>query len=211
MPKRGVSLLYVMACQAEYGPCLRSRINPLMLGIGPVEAAVSLAAELGRLLHEKSLPDLVVNLGSAGSRTLPEKDVFQVTAVSYRDMDVSLLGYEKGCTPLLDLPASVALPFSIPGIPGATLSTGASIVSGGAYDGIGADMADMETFAVLRACQKFGVPLIGLRGISDGVKELGQLSDWEQYLHIIDEKLSLALDKLDKALDAGLLDLHGAR
>ena len=33
-------------------------------------------------------------------------------------------------------------------------------------------MVDMETFAVLRACQFFGVPLIGLRGISDGAAEL---------------------------------------
>jgi len=62
-------------------------------------------------------------------------------------------------------------------------------------------MVDMETFAVLRACQKFGVPLIGLRGISDGVKELGKLSDWEKYLHAIDEKLYHAIDKLDKSLN----------
>ncbi len=66
-------------------------------------------------------------------------------------------------------------------------------------------MVDMETFAVLRACQKFRLPMIGFRGISDGVKELGQLSDWEKYLSVIDVKLSQALDKLDKALHEGLL------
>ncbi len=201
------SVLCVMACHAEYGPCLQAKIDPLMLGIGPVEASVSLTAELSRRSYDDSLPRLVVNLGSAGSRTLPEKEVFQVTAVSYRDMDVSLLGYEKGCTPLLDLPASVKLPYRIPGIDGATLSTGASIVSGEAYNAIDAEMVDMETFAVLRACQKFGVPLIGLRGISDGVKELGQLSDWEQYLHVIDAKLSQAVDMLETALNENKLGL----
>jgi adenosylhomocysteine nucleosidase len=200
-----ISILYVMASRSEYGPCLQSKISPLMLGIGPVEASINLTAELGKRYHDKSLPDLVVSLGSAGSRVLPEKEVFQVTAVSYRDMDVSLLGYEKGCTPLLDLPASVPLPHTIHGIPGATLSTGASIISGDAYNAIDADMVDMETFAILRACQKFSIPMIGFRGISDGVKELGQLSDWEQYLHVIDEKLSRTVDQLHFALNNGLL------
>jgi len=176
-----------------------------MIGIGPVEAGVNLTAELGRLFHTGSLPDLVVSLGSAGSKTLPDKEVFQVTAISYRDMDVSLLGYEKGCNPLLDLPAVVSLPFRIPGIKGATLSTGGSIVSGEAYGEIEADMVDMETFGVWRACQKYSVPMIGIRGISDGKKELGGLSDWENYLDVIDEKLCQALDKLEAALHEGLL------
>lgn len=205
MMKSNVSVLYVMASRSEYGPYLQSKINPFMLGIGPVEASVNLTAELGKLYYEDSLPNLVVSLGSAGSRILPEKEVFQITAVSYRDMDVSLLGYEKGCTPLLDLPASISLPLHIPDIKGATLSTGASIISGEAYNKIEADMVDMESFAVLRACQKFCVPMIGLRGISDGVKEIGQLSDWEKYLCVIDKKLSQALDKLDNAINEGLI------
>jgi len=107
------SILYVMASRSEYGPCLQSKRKPFMLGIGPVEAGVSLAIELGRLSYSNSLPNLVVSLGSAGPRTLPEKEVFQVTSVAYRDMDVSLLGYEKGCTPLLDLPASIDMPLRI--------------------------------------------------------------------------------------------------
>ena len=47
----------------------------------------------------------------------------------------------------------------------------------------------METYAVMRACQRFGLPLIALRGISDGDRELGTLADWTQYLGIIDVKL----------------------
>jgi len=197
------SILFVMASRSECGKHLLSRIAPFIIGIGPVEAAVNLTAELTRLSHLGALPDLVVSLGSAGSRTLPEKEVFQVTAISYRDMDVSPFGFEKGCTPLLDLPAVVNLPFRIPGIKGATLSTGASVVSGEAYDGIAADMVDMETFAVWRACRKYSVPMIGIRGISDGKKELGGLPDWERHLDVIDEKLCRALDQLESALHQG--------
>lgn len=205
MQRPNTSILFVMASRSECGKHLQSRIDPFMIGIGPVEAGVNLTAELGRLFYNISLPDLVVSLGSAGSKTLPEKEVFQVTSISYRDMDVSPLGFEKGCTPLLDLPAVVSLPFRIPGIKGATLSTGGSIVSGGAYGEIDADMVDMETFAVWRACQKYSVPMIGIRGISDGKKELGRLSDWEKHLDVIDEKLCRALDKLETALNEGLL------
>lgn len=200
-----LSVLYVMASRSECGECLQTRIDPFMIGIGPVEAGINLTAELARLAHDESLPDLVVSLGSAGSSRLPDKEVFQVTAISYRDMDVSLLGYEKGRNPLLDLPAVVALPLRIPGVKGATLSTGGSVVSGAAYGEIDADMVDMETFAVWRACQKYSVPMIGIRGISDGKKELGGLYDWERYLGVIDEKLCQTLDKLEIALHLGLL------
>ncbi|MFD2814091.1 hypothetical protein ACFSYD_05475 [Paracoccus aerius] len=66
-------------------------------------------------------------------------------------------------------------------------------------------MVDMETFAHLRAAQHFGVPLVGLRGISDGVAELQTLSDWTQYLHIIDEKLAWAVDRIAEQLAEGRL------
>jgi len=85
----------------------------------------------------------------------------------------------------------------VPGIATATLSTGANIVSGAAYDGIAAEMVDMETYAVLRACHAFGLPLLALRGISDGAAELGHVDDWTQYLHIIDEKLAAAVDLIE--------------
>ena len=98
------------------------------------------------------------------------------------------------------------LPLRVPGIAEATLSTGAGIVSGAGYGAIAADMVDMETFAVLRACQFFGVPLIGLRGISDGAAELSHVGDWTEYLHVIDEKLADAVDRLEAAIRAGLLN-----
>ena len=45
----GKTILYVMAAEPEYGPHLRQRIDPLMTGIGPVEAAVVLASTLEAL------------------------------------------------------------------------------------------------------------------------------------------------------------------
>jgi adenosylhomocysteine nucleosidase len=199
------SVLFVMAVDSEYGPHLRSRIKPLMTGIGPVEAAVVLSHALTKLQAKDTLPDLVISLGSAGSRTLEQMEVYQVSSVAYRDMDVSPLGFAKGVTPFLDHPAIMPLPLRIPDVPEASLSTGGNIVSGAAYDLVEADMVDMETFAVMRCCQLFGVPLIGLRGISDGKEELKHVNDWTEYLHIIDEKLAVVVDRLEEAFETGRL------
>ncbi|MGV1750965.1 5'-methylthioadenosine/S-adenosylhomocysteine nucleosidase [Agrobacterium sp. CG674] len=203
----GKRLLFVMAADAEYGPHLQARFKPLMTGVGPVEAAVTLASTLARLQADNALPDLVVSLGSAGSRTLEQAEVYQATSVSYRDMDASAFGFEKGRTPFLDLPAEIALPLQIPGVAGARLSTGANVVSGAAYDTVDADMVEMETFALLRACQRFDVELIGLRGISDGKADVHHISDWTAYLHVIDEKLAQAVDRLCRAVEDGSISL----
>ena len=203
----GKKVMFVMAVDAEYGPHLKTRIKPLMTGVGPVEAAAVLSRALTRLEAESRLPDLVISLGSAGSRSLEQTEVYQVSSVAYRDMDASPLGFEKGRTPFLDHPAIIPLPLRIPQIPEASLSTGGNIVSGAAYDLVAADMVDMETFAVLRCCQLFGLPLIGLRGISDGKAELKHVDNWTEYLHVIDEKLAAVIDRLENALESGDLAL----
>lgn len=201
----GKRVLFVMAAQAEYGTHLQKLFNPLFTGVGPIEAAIVLTSALAKAARQNTLPDLVVSLGSAGSARLEQTEVYQATSVSYRDMDASPLGFEKGRTPFLDLPADVPLPFVIPGIASASLSTGANIVSGAAYANIAADMVDMESFACLRACQRFDLPLMGLRGISDGAADLHHVDDWTQYLHIIDEKLAATVIALETAIGEGLL------
>ncbi|MGL4489341.1 MAG: 5'-methylthioadenosine/S-adenosylhomocysteine nucleosidase [Rhizobiaceae bacterium] len=202
----GKSVLFVMAVDAEYGPHLRTRFTPLMTGVGPVEAAMVLSSFLTHLDAQNALPDLVISLGSAGSRHLEHTGVYQVSAVSYRDMDATAIGFEKGVTPLLDLPAVLDLPITIEGIPSATLATGASVVTGSAYDTINADMVDMETYALFRACTGHGTPMIGLRGISDGHSEVSKMADWTEYLHIIDEKLAASVDIIIAAIAAGKLN-----
>ena len=205
-PERHVSVLggkrlfFVMATEHEYGPQLRARITPLISGVGPVEAGIATAAALSALAAEDALPDLVVSLGSAGSRSLEHAGLYQIDRVSYRDMDATALGFDKGQTPFLDIPIVIKIKQRIPGLLTASISTGANIVTGSAYDWIDTDMVDMESFAVLRATDRFAVPMIGLRGVSDGRSDLTGLHDWTEYLHIIDEKLAASLDLIDSAI-----------
>lgn len=195
----GHRVLFVMAAQPEYGPHLRTRINPLMTGIGPIEAAIRGALALGAMARGDGLPDLVVSLGSAGSRVCPLGEVFQVASVSWRDIDASPFGFAKGVTPLVDHPVDVPLHAPLDW-PTARLSTGGKVIAGDEYAQIDADMVDMETFALARVCHTFGVPLMGLRGISDGPEPPSGLHTWTNLLGHLDEELACALDQLPDAL-----------
>jgi adenosylhomocysteine nucleosidase len=195
-----VTALCVMATDHEYGPALRTRIKPLITGVGPVEAAVETTAALARLAQEDALPDLVISLGSGGSQTLDHGRIYWIDEVAYRDMDATALGFAPGVTPFLGEPASITLASGPQGQPYARLATGASVVSGEVYDAIDADMVDMETYAVVRAAARFGLPVIGVRGVSDGKADLTVLEDWTGTLGVIDQGLANALDLLESEL-----------
>jgi adenosylhomocysteine nucleosidase len=199
----GRRILFIMAVEAEYGPELAKRIRPLFTGVGPVEAASAVAEALATLASAGRLPHLAVSLGSAGSATLQQTSVYQVSSVSYRDMDATALGFGKGATPFLDIPVELPMVAPLPDVPAKRLSTGANIVSGAAYQSIDADMVDMETFAIARCCMRHGIPLMGLRGISDGVSELTRVEDWTKFLSIIDGRLAATIDCLLDAYREG--------
>lgn len=197
----GTRILFAMASDQEYREELQKRIPPLIIGVGPVEAALGMGAALAEM---KVKPDLVVSLGSAGSARLEQGAVYEISSVSYRDMDASPLGFKKGVTPFLNHPPELPVEPLIDGVPKASLSTGGNVISGTDYQAIEADMVDMESFAIVRACQSFGVGFCGLRGVSDGAQELRHYDDWADYLPQVDSALAQALDTLKLTLEKGL-------
>lgn len=193
-----LTTLYVIAAEQEYGPALRARIEPLIVGIGPIDAAITLASHLRGLADADVLPDRVVSLGSAGSQRRPVGSVWQIAGVSWRDMDATALGFERGVTPFCDQPAMVPLAVPLADVPLATLSTGADVLSGDGYARIDTDLCDMETYAIARTCRRFGVPLAGYRAVSDGPGELSGVSDWTGMLHVVDARLAEVVDLLER-------------
>jgi adenosylhomocysteine nucleosidase len=193
-------ILFAMATDQEYREELQKRIPPLIVGVGPVEAALGIGIALAEMPVK---PDLIVSLGSAGSATLEQGAVYEISSVSYRDMDASPLGFEKGVTPFLGHPARLPVQPIIDGVPKASLSTGGSVISGTDYQAIDADMVDMESFAIVRACQSFGIGFCGLRGVSDGAQDLRHFNDWADYLPQVDRALAEALDALKRTLEEG--------
>lgn len=51
-------------------------------------------------------------------------------------------------------------------------------MGGADYAASSADLADTEPFAVVRACQRFGIPVISLSGVSDGPGDLLEMGGW---------------------------------
>lgn len=72
------------------------------------------------------------------------------------------------------------------------------MVSGAAFDQIAENMVDMETFAHMRASDHFGIPLIALRGISDGAEDLQHYGSWADALPALDRHLAAAVDLVIK-------------
>jgi adenosylhomocysteine nucleosidase len=197
---RDGDIMFVMAAEAEYGSALRTRIQPLITGVGPIEAAVSVATRLQQMAETSALPKLIVSLGSAGSLRHPVGSVWQVASVSWRDMDASRIGFPVGVTPFAGHAAMIGLATPLQGVPTASLSTGGDLLNEAGFQMLEADLADMETFAVLRAAHRFGIPVIGLRGVSDNPGDLRKKCDWEKTLGILDERLAVLVDHL-KATD----------
>ena len=201
-------VLYVIPTAHEYTASLQARIAPLITGVGPVEAAIGLATALTQLEVKNEKPDLIVSLGSAGSRDLDHARVYQNTSVHYHDMDCTALGFPLWETPFLDSPSIIKLGPHIPGLPSATLASGARIINGADYDKIGAEMVEMETYSYARVAHQYGLPLISLRGVSDGKTELTQISDWTHTLEEIGDNLCAALTLLEEALATGAISVR---
>ena len=174
-------VLFVMATEQEYGVELRKTMQPLICGVGVVEAAISTSMRLRDLIEAGRKPSLVVSLGSAGSRRCAEGELRQVDSVSWRDIDATKLGFKRGhalSRPGLHHSFADSLQrYSV----GVTLD-GQCGSGRRRYEKVEADLVDMESYAVVRVCQRFETPVVGLRGISNGSSRITEQSDWEQLL-----------------------------
>lgn len=200
-----VSALVVMATDHEYGEHLKALgIRPLITGVGPVHAAIVLTHALVKLAHAEPprRPDVIINLGSAGSATLEQGAVYRVSRCVYRDMDASLLGFPKGQTPFSPHPVWTEAPALMPGFPAASCSSGAAVIND--HTTTEADLADMEYAALNDVAMRFGIALVGFKGISDGAKPLtGELASWTELLPVVDRNLAAAVAELKQQLAQG--------
>ncbi|MCU1250444.1 MAG: 5-methylthioadenosine/S-adenosylhomocysteine nucleosidase [Edaphobacter sp.] len=195
-----IRIVYIMATQNEYGPKLQSIIKPLITGVGPIEAAISTSIFLSKLVADGKKPDYVISLGSAASGKAKTGTVWQISSVTWRDMDATKFGFEKGVTPFTDQP--VAIPLCTPAVdlPQASLSTGSNVLGPEDLEGIAADLVDMETFAITRVCQRFQIPIIGIRAVSDGPEKPVDLGGWDQQVAMLDGVLADAITTVSNLL-----------
>ena len=154
----GSSLLLVAATELEL--CGN---EGLVCGVGPVEAAVTTAAELAR-----ERPTAVLHVGVAGGRRVIPGAVVIGTEAVYVDLsaEIPVVARVRPDAALVQaaqsaVPEAVMLP----------IATSAAVSRPG--HGLSHDLRveGMEGFGVLRACELAGVPAVEVRAVSN---ELGE-------------------------------------
>ncbi len=131
-------------------------------GVGPVDAAAATTAAIAA-----HAPALILHVGIAGARQhrglAPATLVVGSSAV-YCDADASAewLSHTVNASPELLRIAQQTLPNAI------TLPIGTSARVGGSQS---CDIEAMEGFGVLRAAQRYGIPALEVRAISNEIEE----------------------------------------
>jgi nucleoside phosphorylase len=161
------------------------RARLLACGIGPVEAAIRVTAEIAR-----ERPSAVINVGLAGARRgsgiRPLEIVIGSEAV-YCDLYPRFAPTHLAPDPGLLAAARLSLPEA------RVLPIGTSASIGGSNE---VEVEAMEGYSVLRVAQLAGVPALELRAISNEVEEPSR-SSW----HIDDGLIALAR-ATERLLDA---------
>ncbi len=172
--------LVVIALEIEgQGLFERAEVSVLYTGLGKVNAALMLARKLATLRAQGQLPELVVNFGTAGSRTFATRSVVACRKFVQRDMDVTGLGFALGETPFEPLPATLEFPAVFKHLPEGVCGTGDRFETG--EISMPCDVIDMEAYALAKACLAENVPFASAKYISDGADHTAA-DDWQQSL-----------------------------
>jgi len=147
----------------------------LICGIGKVNAAYHLAKAI-----EQERPQLIVNLGSAGSNLYSKGDVVCCTRFVQRDMDVRGLGYERYETPLSGVAPVLEYGLKMDGVDEAVCGTGDNFEM--AHGSTIYNVVDMEAYPLALVAMKENIPFLCLKYISDGADD-NAAEDWTIQVH----------------------------
>ncbi|MEO8016392.1 MAG: 5'-nucleosidase [Pseudomonadota bacterium] len=173
-------LLIVMALpQESRGLLERAGANLLYTGVGKVNAAATLARRLAEIRCRGEALPLVVNMGTAGSRSIPAHNLVAATRFAQRDMDVSGLGFAPGATPFDATPAVIEFPRVFVHLPQVTCSTADSFATH--LHEVSGDVVDMEAFALARVCLAENARFGCAKYITDGA-DSDSATHWEAAL-----------------------------
>lgn len=163
------NILFVFALEMEAGEVFNNQ-NTLFTGIGKVNASY----ELTKAIHQKR-PDLIVNLGTAGSSYFSKGDVVCCTQFVQRDMDVRGLGFELYKTPFSNIPLVLDYGLPMKDFPVGTCGTGDNFEM--EHNTTQYNVVDMEAYALATVAQKENIPFLCLKYIFDGADD-SAAEDW---------------------------------
>jgi adenosylhomocysteine nucleosidase len=172
--------LIVMALPQESRGLLETAgATVLYTGVGKVNAASTLARRLAEIRCAGAPLPRVVNLGSAGSRTVPAHTLVACNRFAQRDMDVSGMGFDIGVTPFDPAPAVIEFPPLFTHLPQLTCSTADSFATH--LHSVSGDVVDMEAFALARVCAAESADFACAKYVTDGA-DSDSSTHWEAAL-----------------------------
>lgn len=174
--------VFALASEAagEFDHCKK-----LICGIGKVNAAYELTKAL-----QQSRPEIIINVGSAGSNFFERGTVVCCTKFIQRDMDVRGLGYELYETPFSTEPIALEYGLCAEGLPQGICGTGDNFEM--SHSAKVYNVVDMEAFALAHVAKKENIPFLCLKYISDGA-DGGAADDWAIQVHKAAEALRKVL------------------
>lgn len=174
------NILLVFALESEAGKEFDS-FNKLFVGVGKIKATYHLSKAI-----QKSKPDLIINLGTAGSTVFDRGTIVNCNRFIQRDMDVRALGFKKFETPLSGEPVLLEYGLYIKNLPNGICGSGDQFEM--EHINPEYNVIDMEAFALARVAQYEGIDFLCLKYISDGA-DGNAADDWTQEVR----KASVAL------------------
>jgi adenosylhomocysteine nucleosidase len=143
-------------------------------GVGKINATLATA----RLILDQK-PDLILNLGTAGSLNDSIKGLVEVRKVLERDFDAEPLA-PRGSVPFDDSPSSFEAGFGQ-----VICGSGDTFVRSREewLEASRVDLVDMELFAIAKVCHQLNTPWRSLKFVSDYVNS-NSASDWQENLSL---------------------------
>jgi adenosylhomocysteine nucleosidase len=170
--------LFVFALDSEAGKVFDDK-NKLVTGIGKVNAAIELTKEI----HLRR-PQLIVNLGSAGSQSFQKGEVVCCTKFIQRDMDVRGLGFSLYETPLSGIPPVLEYGHKMKGLHEGICGSGDSFEMN--HSETEYTIVDMEAYPLALVAMKENIPFLCLKYISDDAGS-DAADDWAVQVHLASE------------------------
>lgn len=161
--------LFVFALEAEAQQEF-SEFNTLYTGVGKVNAAYRLTKSI-----QQHKPDVVINLGTAGSTVFNKGSVVCCNEFIQRDMEVTALGFQKFETPFSNDEIVLKYGLELGSLPKGICGSGDQFEM--EHLNHEYNVIEMEAYALAKVCKEEQTPFLCLKYISDGA-DGNAVDDW---------------------------------
>lgn len=166
--------LFVFALPSEAAEEFE-HVNKVIVGVGKINAAYELTKAI-----RKHKPQLIINLGSAGSNIFKRGDVVCCTKFIQRDMDVRGLGFRLYETPFSNMHPILEYGIEVKELQQGICGTGDSFEMN--HFVADYNVVDMEAYPIAYISMMEKIPFLCLKYISDGADGTAA-DDWAVQVH----------------------------